>query len=133
MLSTYVFVSNNLLYPCRRWAKFSSFPNFRIFHGGVLNLKMVRAYQHRCMAIALPYVLNGLLENQNFLLASCQYVHWRSLLQSARFKESKPSEGDATYGICSLSELQSSGIRLQKLMLALKQSVDDDENAKYAG
>ena len=94
---------------------------------------MVRAYQHRCMAIGLPYVLNGLLQNQDSLIASIQYVHWRSLLQSSRFKESRPIEGDATYGICSLSELQASGARLQKLMLTLKQSVDDDENAKYAG
>ena len=122
-----------LFLTCCRWAQLFKLPNYRIFKTGVLNLKMVRAYQHRCMAIGLPYVLNGLLQNQDFLIASIQYVHWRSLLQSARFKESRPSEGDATYGICSLSELQASGTRLQKVMLTLKQSVDDDENAKYAG
>ena len=95
--------------------------------------KMVRAYQHRCMAIGLPYDLNGLLTDQKFLLTSIEYIHWRSLLHSNHFRDHKPTAGDSLANIVSLTDLQASGVRLQKLMMSLKQTVDGEDDSVYAG
>ena len=109
------------------------FPNYRIFSTGVLNLKMIRAYQHRCMAIGLPYVLNGLLDDSQYLKSAIQYCHWRSLLQSARFRQSRPSTGDSGAGVASLHDLRVAGETLQVMMCQLKETNDDCENSRFAG
>ena len=109
------------------------FPNYRIFSTGVLNLKMIRAYQHRCMAIGLPYVLNGLLDDGQYLKSAIQYCHWRCLLQSSRYRQSRPSSGDCGAGVASLYDLRVAGENLQAMMCLLKQSNDDCDNSRFAG
>ena len=94
---------------------------------------MIRAYQHRCIAIGLPYVLNGLLGNSDYLVASIQYCHWRSLLQSSLFKHGLPSSGDSAKGIASLRDLDIAGSALQKMMIRLYSTNADDENSQMAG
>ena len=116
----------------RRWGGLLRFPGYRIFNTGVLNLRMIRAHQHRCMAIGLPFVLNGLLGNDNFLLTAIEYCHWRALLQCTTFRGGRPCAGDSALGIGSLTDLVAAGARLQRMMLTLKQSVDDDDNARFA-
>jgi hypothetical protein len=116
----------------RRWGELLRFPGYRIFSTGVLNLKMIRAHQHRCMAIGLPFVLNGLLEDGNFLLTAIEYCHWRALLQCTIFRGCRPCNGDSTRGIGSLSDLTAAGARLQRMMLTLKQTVEDSDDAVFA-
>ena len=93
---------------------------------------MIREYQHRCMAIGLPFVLNGLLENDSFLKASIQYCHWRSLLQSSKFKRGRAATGDSSAGIASLLDLDNAGRTLQQMMTQLKQTNEDDDEARLS-
>ena len=93
---------------------------------------MIRAYQHRCMAIGLPFVLNGLLENEDFLKASIQYCHWRSLLQSTNFKRGRAAAGDSSDGVASLQDLDLAGRTLQRMMMQLKQTNEDDDEARLS-
>ena len=116
----------------RRWGELLRFPGYRIFSTGVLNLKMIRAHQRRCMAIGLPFVLNGLLEDNNFVLTAIEYCHWRALLQCTNFRGGRPCAGDSTQGIGSLSDLTAAGARLQRMMLSLKQTVEDSDDAVFS-
>ena len=85
------------------------------------------------MAIGLPYVLNGLLDDGDYLKSAIQYCHWRSLLQSCLYRESRPSSGDSGAGVASLLDLRVAGERLQAMMCQLKETNEDDDNARFAG
>ena len=85
------------------------------------------------MAIGLPYVLNGLLDDGDYLKSAIQYCHWRSLLQSYLYRESRPSSGDSGAGVASLLDLRVAGERLQAMMCQLKETNEDDDNARFAG
>ena len=84
------------------------------------------------MAIGLPFVLNGLLENEDFLKASIQYCHWRSLLQSTNFKRGRAAAGDSSDGVASLQDLDLAGRTLQRMMMMLKQTNEDDDEARLS-
>ena len=84
------------------------------------------------MAIGLPFVLNGLLENEDFLKASIQYCHWRSLLQSTNFKCGRAAAGDSSDGVASLQDLDLAGRTLQRMMMMLKQTNEDDDEARLS-
>ena len=58
--------------------------------------------------------------------------HWRALLQCTIFRGGRPCNGDSTRGIGSLSDLTAAGARLQRMMLTLKQTVEDSEDAVFA-
>ena len=84
------------------------------------------------MAIGLPFVLNGQLENEDFLKASIQYCHWRSLLQSLKFKRGRAIAGDSIDGVASLEDLETAGTTLQLMMMQLKQTNEDDDEARLS-
>ena len=98
------------------------FRGFKIFHGGVLNLKFVRAFEHRSMAVGLPYVLHGLLNDDLAEQCSLAYLTWRMLLDNELFTEGPVSTGDAVNGMGSVSDLKAAGVELQRLMNQLNQS-----------
>ena len=76
---------------------FASIQGLQNFHGGVLNLKFVRAFEHRSMAVGLPYVLHGLLNDDLAEQCSLAYLTWRMLLDNELFTEGPVSTGDTCY------------------------------------
>ncbi len=95
-----------------RFGNILKFGDMRIFRGGVSDLSYIRAYEHRSIAAALPFVLQDLkIGTSCALLTSISYVKWRSML------------GESDYSIESISELQAEGQKLQQLMHKLSLEV----------
>ena len=44
-----------------RWGRLLPFHGLRIFPGGVMDLAYVKGFEHRSMAVGLPYVLHNLI------------------------------------------------------------------------
>jgi hypothetical protein len=104
-----------ILFFCR-WSRLHRFKGFKIFHGGVLTLKFVRAFEHRSMAVGLPYILHGLVSNDLAEQCAIAYLHWRMLLDNVRFCEGVLLDGDAVNGLGSIQDLRLAGSQLQNLM-----------------
>ena len=98
------------------------FKGFKLFPGGIINLKFVRAFEHRSMAVGLPYVLHGLVADDIAEKCSIAYLHWRMILDNVIFCEQPLSDGDRVQGFGSANELLKAGIELQRLMNELHRS-----------
>ena len=91
-------------------------PGVRTLHKGVLTLKYVRAHEHRAIAMALPYVLEGLV-SQDSVAQDCAiaYSEWRLELASESYvKSDSPSASQSCFA--SLESITKLGTNLQRLM-----------------
>ena len=91
-------------------------PGVRRLNKGVLTLKYVRAHEHRAIAMALPYVLEGLV-SQDSVAQDCAiaYSAWRLELASESYvKSGSPSASQSCHA--SLETINKLGSNLQRLM-----------------
>ena len=91
-------------------------PGVRRLNKGVLTLKFVRAHEHRAIAMALPYVLEGLV-SQDSVAQDCAiaYSEWRLELASESYvKSGSPSASQSCHA--SLETINKLGSNLQRLM-----------------
>ena len=79
-------------------------------------MKFVRAFEHRSMAVRLPYVLHGLVTEDLAEQCSVAYLTWRMLLDNVLFCEDALDPGDNVNGFGSVQELGIAGRELQRLM-----------------
>ena len=105
-----------------RWSRLHRFKGFKLFHGGIVHLKFVRAFEHRSMSVGLPYVLHGLVDNDLAEQCALAYLNWRMLLDNKLFCEDEVTEGDNVAGFGSIKDLKFAGNELQRLMNELNRS-----------
>jgi hypothetical protein len=104
-----------------RWSRLLTFPNIRTLHKGVLTLRFIRAHEHRAIAMALPYVLEGLLDQSSSAQAcAIAYNQWRLELQADSYQTQQvPLNHLHSSGLGSLETLKAMGTKLQQLMNSL--------------
>jgi len=102
---------------------------FKIFKGGVLDRKMLRGFQHRSMAISLPFVLHRLFVDDDGVAegAALAYVLWRNELDAVVFQESVPLVDADVLGLGGLDDVERLGITLQERMNALSRLVTEEQ------
>jgi hypothetical protein len=116
-----------------RWARLLPYPGLRRFPNGVLKVKMLRAYHHRAIAIGLPFVLNGLFDDDMYLKCAMSYCHWRSMLQDHHFLFGRRSRTAATSQVSTLRELEEGGKGLQSYMNGILKNISDTDEAEICG
>ena len=79
-------------------------------------MSFVKAFEHRCMAVGLPFVLHGLVSNDLAERCALAYLKWRMLLDCSIFTGMHQPGDQNVDGIGSLDQLQSSGELLQATM-----------------
>ena len=97
-------------------------------------MKFVRAFEHRSMAVGLPYVLHGLVSNDLAEQCSISYLNWRMMIDNVLFCEGAMSDTSKVNGFGSVDELRLAGHDLQRLMNDLYRSnkgTQDDINGNY--
>ena len=109
------FFNTCLQYPSR-WTSLLSYPGLRTLNKGVLQLKYIRAHEHRAIAIGLPYVLEGLLPDSVAQECTLVYNQWRMELGGESFQMQAPTTASERRGICSVHKLAKLGSELQRLM-----------------
>ena len=106
---------------------------FENIQGGVMELHHVRAHEHRSMAVVLPFIVHGVLDNTT-LGEQCavSYVQWRHALDKHSYEESADAS-DSDVG--SLSDVKRLGSVLQSNMNSLKAylAVSDGEPSEFEG
>eukprot|EP00300_Choanocystis_sp_HF-7_P030595 c39463_g1_i1.p1 GENE.c39463_g1_i1~~c39463_g1_i1.p1 ORF type:complete len:380 (-),score=46.89 c39463_g1_i1:23-1162(-) len=97
-----------------RFGVVGKFPGMKAFKSGVSELTMVTAQEHRCIAMALPFVLNGIGVHSSHvpMRAAVLYLEWRILL-------SLPSPSVST-----LEDIARLGSEFQSALDALSLLVD---------
>ncbi len=63
----------------QRWQSLPKFPGLRRFESGIYDLKFLKGFEHRSIAVALPFVIHGLL-CPDAVKAAISYLKWRQLL-----------------------------------------------------
>ena len=94
---------------------------------------MLRAYHHRAIAIGLPFVLNGLFDDDMFLKCAMSYCHWRSMLQDHHFLFGRRTRTAATSQVATLRELEEGGKALQTYMNGILKDIRDTDEAEICG
>ena len=105
-----------------RWSRLNRFKGFKLFPGGIINLKFVRAFEHRSMAVGLPYVLHGLVNVDVAEQCSLAYLQWRMCWDNVLFCHDPLLDRDRVQGLGSVDELRLAGKELQRLMNELHRS-----------
>ena len=113
------------------------YDGFKIFKGGVLDRKMLRGFQHRSMAISLPFVLHRLLVDDDGVAegAAVAYILWRNELDAVVFQESVPFVDADVLGLGGLDNVERLGAALQERMNTLSRLVTEEQEditCKYA-
>lgn len=100
-----------------RFKHLKYYPFHKTFHNGVFNLKSPSAAEHRQISVCLPFMLNGLDNDQliDYIEATVIYLKWRQLLSYYRINEKQ------------IKELEILGKQLQKKMLELSDAAGKDE------
>ena len=97
-----------------------------------MDLAYVKGFEHRSMAVGLPFVLHNLIpENDLGERVAVSYALWRRAIDYYDFCES-PIAFDRG-GVISLTYLDELGANLQRDMNALKQFVTTEPNAEFEG
>ena len=100
----------------RRWTSLLSYPGLRTLNKGVLQLKYIRAHEHRAIAIGLPYVLEGLLPDSMAQECTLVYNQGRMELGGESFQIQAPTTASERRGTSSVHKLAKLGSELQRLM-----------------
>ena len=108
-----------------RWSQLLRFPGVRVLHKGVLTLKYIRAHEHRCIAMGLPYVLEGLIPGSVAQQCSVAYNEWRLELNAEVYQKATLTRANAMSGLGSLTTLAAMGGKLQRLMNQLNAEVNE--------
>ena len=120
------------MYFNRSWGELIKFSELRIFSGGVMDLAYVKGFEHRSMAVGLPFVLYNLVpDNDLGERVAVSYALWRRAIDYYEFRESP--FGFDRGGVVSLSHLDDLGSALQSDMNALKQFITTEPNAEFEG
>ena len=84
-------------------------------------MRYIRAHEHRAIAMALPYVLEGLLDQSSSAQAcAIAYNEWRLELQADSYQRQQvPLNQLQSSGLGSLETLKAMGTKLQQLMNSL--------------
>ena len=129
----------SLQHPCR-WTSLLSYPGLRTLNKGVLQLKYIRAHEHRAIAIGLPYVLDqGLLPDSIAQECTLVYNEWRMELGGDSFQMQAPTTASERRGTSSVHKLAKLGSELQRLMNLLfretstRMSGDNNGTEDYGG
>ena len=101
---------------------------FKVFAGGVLQLSMVRGFQHRSMAVALPFVVHRLFPGTDVPeAAAIAYIQWRFALDAVVFQETVDLADVDVDGLSGLDDVQRLGTLLQQSMNDLRHLLHDDD------
>ena len=84
-------------------------------------MRYIRAHEHRAIAMALPYVIEGLLDQSSSAQAcAIAYNEWRLELQADSYQmQQVPPNHLESSGLGSLETLKAMGTKLQQLMNSL--------------
>ena len=84
-------------------------------------MRYIRAHEHRAIAMALPYVIEGLLDQSSSAQAcAIAYNEWRLELQADSYQRQQvPLNQLQSSGLGSLETLKAMGTKLQQLMNSL--------------
>ena len=98
-----------------------------------MDLHYVRAHEHRSMAVVLPFIIHGLIDNTT-LGEQCavSYVQWRLALDKCTFQEvTDGTDPD----VASLTDVRRLGSELQDNMNSLKAflAVSDEDSTEFEG
>ena len=95
----------------------------------MLDRKMLRGFQHRSMAISLPFVLHRLLVDDDGVAegAAVAYILWRNELDAVVFQESVPFVDADVLGLGGLDNVERLGAALQERMNTLSRLVTEEE------
>ena len=117
-----------------RWGLLLPFFNFRTFQGGIMHRSYVRAYEHRSMAVALPFVMHRLVPGEGGLLGeecAISFILWRNALDKHDYVE---HDGPTTHvNVTSLETVERLGRKLQVDMNALKNYLSDVPDDEFEG
>ena len=112
-----------------RWGDLTPYEGFKIFSGGVLQLRMVRGFQHRSMAVSLPFVLHKLFPESNApQAAAVAYITWRAALDAVIFQDSMDFADADVLGLSGLDTVERLGCELQQRMNELSRLVKEDDD-----
>ena len=117
-----------------RWGLLLPFFNFRTFQGGIMHRSYVRAYEHRSMAVALPFVMHRLVPGEGGLLGekcAISFIMWRNALDKLDYVEHDATTSHVN--VTSLESVERLGLQLQIDMNALKNYLSDVPDDEFEG
>jgi hypothetical protein len=94
-----------------RWKHTSNYPFLKTFKDGVSELSMVPAFEHRSMAMQLPFVVHDLCDCSLAEQAATAYSDWRFRFSSESISETE------------VEEMRAAAERFQHAFVALSQSL----------
>jgi len=118
---------------CSRWGKLIPFHGLRIFPGGVMDLAYVKAFEHRSMAVGLPYVLHNLVPTTDLgERLAVSYATWRKTIDHYEFSDAYKSYNSSNVRP-TLEQVEIMGRQLQVHMNELKQWLHSDPDVEFEG
>ena len=122
------------IYILNRWGKLIPFHGLRLFPGGVMDLAYVKGFEHRSMAVALPYVLHNLISATDIgERVAVSYATWRKAIDMYDFSDCVDADTDIDVNTATLDEVESLGCQLQHDMNELKQWLHEDPEVEFEG